>query len=441
MKNAIRIMAGAAAVAMLLASCWAGGGKGGGSSSGKNELTFAHYYVDEERETSAEMNSYLTLVENWEKEHPDITLTQSVMAQADYATKIQAQAAVNEVPDLFFLKGSWVSNFVDNEIPAPINDYLDKYEDKDKFREGVFDAATRDGKIYGIPNQLSITSVVYYNEALWKEAGYESFPDNWDDILKAADYFNGKGIAAIGLGNKDKWPSESCLLSTMGDHFTGTAWTESFIDNDGKSKFTDGDFVSALEMLQKLAKGNVFNKDVNTITETQASEYYVQGKAASIVTGHWTLNYLLTSAPDNVLGNTKVAILPQAEGGKGEANQISGGCGWYVSVNNSLEGDKKDLAMDLLFSATGYELSKYYAENYGMSNACEVENVDMSGFPQLTQDFSSLIQSVSFTPIYDMQMDGAVIEVMNTGLQELINDTKSPKDLAEQIQSEQDKLK
>jgi raffinose/stachyose/melibiose transport system substrate-binding protein len=46
---------------------------------------------------------------------------------------------------------------------------------------------------------------------------------------------------------------------------------------------------------------------------------------------------------------------------------------------------------------------------------------------------------ITLTPIYDIQMDGTVIDVMNTGLQDLLNGTVQPADLAKQIQEAQDK--
>lgn len=403
------------------------------------ELTVSHYLLEEERATSGINDSYLTMVEEWEKAHPEVTVTQQVMAQSDYATKIQAQAAVNEMPDVFMVKGSWIENFVDNDIIAPIDDYLAEYEYKDNFREGVFDAATKDGKIYGVPNQLSITSVVYYNEELWKSIGYDSFPDNWDDIFAAAEKFNEQGIATIALGNNEKWPAESCILSTLGDRYTGSEWTKNIIARNDNAKFTDESFVAALARLQELAVKGVFNPDFNTITETQGVEYYSQGKAASVVSGHWSVFSIPSFAGEEILNNTKVAVLPSIDGS--EAGSISGGCGWYFAVNKNLTGEKLDAAMDFALHTTGYEMDEYGAEKYGSIGAGLVEGVDISQFSQLTQDFSSLVDRLSFTPVYDLQMDGAVIEVMNTGLQELMNGSVTPEDLAARIQAEQEKLK
>lgn len=451
-KKIIQIISFLAALSLILSACGGGSnGSGNGSTTPGNsgaagakgeqiQLTFSHYYLEEERPTSAEMDSYMTLVEEWEANNPNVNLVQSVMSQADYSTKIQAQAAVNEIPDIFFLKGSWVSNFANNDLLMPINDYLDQYEHKDQFRKGVFDAATRDGNIYGIPNQLSITSVVFYNEQMWKEIGYDRFPDNWEDIYKAAEKFNEKGISAIALGNKDKWPAESSILSTMGDRFTGTNWTNSIIARDGSAKFTDPEFVSALDQMQNIAANKVFNPDFNIISNAQAEEYYAQGKAAATIDGHWALSYLLSNASEEVLSQTKVAILPPVDGGKGDNNTISGGAGWYVALNKNLEGAKLDAAMDFLFSTAGYDFSRVYAEKYGMTGPSLIEGTDLTQFPQLTQDFAALTGSLTFTPIYDMLMEGSIIESMNTGLQEVLNGTKTGQELAAQLQSGQDSL-
>lgn len=442
-KKMNKVIALGLAAVLGLTAC---GSKGSGETEGSPEegrtegveLTVSHYFLEEERATSGINDSYLTMVENWEKDNPDVNVTQQVMAQSDYTTKIQAQAAVNEMPDVFMVKGSWINNFVENGVIAPIDEYLNQYEYKDNFREGVFDAATKDGKIYGVPNQLSLTSVVYYNEALWKSIGYDAFPDTWEDIFQAAAKFNEQGISAIALGNNEKWPAESCLLSTMGDRYTGPDWTNSIISRDGTAKFTDEPFVSSLELLQRLAVEKVLNPDFNTITETQGVEYYSQGKAAAVVSGHWTVFSIPSFASEEIANSTKVAILPNVDGSK--ADSISGGCGWYFAVNGSLTGEKLKAAMDFALHTTGYEMDKFGAEKYGSIGASLVEGVDNSQFPQLTQDFISLMDQTQLTPVYDLQMDGAVIEVMNTGIQDLLNGAVTPQELAGKIQAEQDKL-
>lgn len=404
------------------------------------EITITHFNIEEQRDSTADYDGFYTMLEEWQAEHPEVKITQSVLETADYETKIQAQAAVNDLPDLFCIKGSWFGNFVASDLVAPLDDALASYENKDAFRAGIFDASTVDGKNYGLPVQFSVTSMVYYNEAMWKEIGYEAFPDNWDDIYAAIEKFNEKGIPTFALGNKDKWPAESCILSALGDRYTGTEWTNSIIANDGEAKFTDQAFVSALEQLGKLAEEKAFNLDFNTASTGQAGELYNAGQAAATINGFWQIANILAEATDEVKENTKIAILPPVEGGQGAENMTSGGCGWYMGMSKQEDAEKQALVEDLLFHLAGYEYSEYITGKYGLVAPCEVEEVDMSSFPALTQEYIKLMNTVELTPIYDILMTPAVIEVMNSGVQELLNGTKDAATLAAEIQAEQDKV-
>jgi raffinose/stachyose/melibiose transport system substrate-binding protein len=205
-----------------------------------------------------------------------------------------------------------------------------------------------------MPLQFSVSSMVFYNSDMWKSIGFDKFPDNWEDILSAPEKFKAKGIqTTIALGNKDKWPYESTILSCLGDRFTGTEWTENIIACNGKSKFTDSSFVKALEFSQKLAQSNLFNPDYNSITDEQATMYYCQGKAAAIIDGMWDVSYINLNATDEVKEATKIALLPPVEGGKGEANATSGGAGWFIAANSNLTGEKLEAAKKFIYVCYG----------------------------------------------------------------------------------------
>ena len=55
------------------------------------------------------------------------------------------------MPDLFLVKGSWVSNFLNNGVLMDLTPALDAYDKKGTYREGIFNASERDGKIYAGP--------------------------------------------------------------------------------------------------------------------------------------------------------------------------------------------------------------------------------------------------------------------------------------------------
>ena len=58
---------------------------------------------------------------------------------------------------------------------------------------------------------------------------YYAFPETWEEVFAASDYFAGLGMDTIAFGNGGQWQANSCFLSTLGDRFTGADWTKSVI--------------------------------------------------------------------------------------------------------------------------------------------------------------------------------------------------------------------
>jgi raffinose/stachyose/melibiose transport system substrate-binding protein len=400
----------------------------------KVELSLLHFHTPETSDNNVENRGYHAMKEKFLAEHPNVVLHETTLQQADYHTKMMALAAANEMPDIFFTKGSWVQNFYDNNLMADLTGKIDT----SVYRDGIFTPFTRDGKILASPIQFTVTSVVYWNQAMFADIGYDHFPTTWDELLDANEKFKAKGVTMFALGNKDKWPFESCIISTLGDRFTGTDWTQSIILNDGKAKFTDPEFVDTLAYSQAMAP--MFNIDFNAINNEQSDNLYGTGKAAATLEGMWTISYFLANADEDVLANTQLALLPSVPNMKGDANASSGGAGWSQSVSSKLTGAALDMAIEYVKATTGVEYCEYIMKDSGMLGQCEVPVADKDTLPVISQRYLDFVGGVKLVPIYDIQMDGAVIDVMNSKIQELLSGTVTPQAVAEAIQAEQDKL-
>lgn len=402
------------------------------------ELELFVFHTRENRDSSSECDTFWKRVDEWKEAHPEVTLNEVTMDQADYHVKCQAMAAAGEISDIIFVKGSWFTTFVDNELLMPLNDAIDAYEFKDAWRDGIFVASIRDDQIYGIPNQFAVTSLIYYNAQMFKDIGYDTFPKTWDEFFDAGAKFKEKGIDMIALGNKDKWPAESCILSALGNRFTGPDWTNSIIANDGQAKFTDQPFVDSLALLQRMATEGLLNADYNTINNEQAQAYVYSGKAACTFEGYWAVASFNAKGDPEVMPNIEVAMMPTDDGEN--TNSTSGGAGWYCGLSNALEGARKEAALDFLFYVYGIGYSEDLSGTYGDLAPMITEAADASSLPPLTVKALACLDGTAYTPIYDILMEGSVIDVMNAGLQELLNGTKTPEELAEEIQFEQDML-
>lgn len=383
---------------------------------------------------------FYAALDEWAEAHPEVEISLESMNQTDYQTKINSLGAANDMPDIFLLKGSWTKNFVENGWVRDITDVLDAdTEWKEGYIAGGFDSATYDGRIYGVPRENLATGLVFYNSDLWAEIGYEEFPATWAELLDAVEKFKEAGIVPFVMGNKANWPAESNWLSTLGDRFTGAEWTNSIINGDGAA-FTDEEFVAALTCFQELAEAGAFNEDINSLDDSEQNTVYFNKTAATIVNGTWFFATVDSSAPDDVKAATKLALLPSVEGGKGDANTVSGGPAWFYSVsNNEMDDAKTELVMDLLKYITDEHQADVSA-SMGIITAWANPTYDASNVPQLFNDYNELMKTTTVVPIYDATMDAAVIETMNTGLQSLLIGEITPEELAENIQFEYEML-
>lgn len=401
----------------------------------KGKLSIMHFSTSEESQGNGGSDGFRTVLSSWEKAHPDIKLSQNVLANDKYKTQIATLAAANDLPDVFELQGMNTKEWSKQGLVKDMTDIINKSPYADKYDKDKFYPFTNDSKIYGLPALTGGTcAVVVYDSAVWKKAGFNKFPDKWDDVLKAKEYFKSKKIDTIAFGNGGKWQINSCFLATIGNRFTGADWFRSIVEKKG-AKFTDEAFVNALKFTKTAFSSGVFNADFNAITNEAAREYYINGTAAAYIGGNWDVSYIQATLKDQPLyKTTKFAVLPQPTDAKGATKTHDIGLGYAISLNSKLSGDKLAAATDLAYELTGTPFANYVGKKYALSGLTK-ENVDLSKFDQFTKDFYNY-SYVDNTPcdIYDSFVSSSVWDVLNTDLQTMLNGKITPEEVAEKAE-------
>lgn len=400
------------------------------------ELSFIHMFPVEDTEGNA--IAFHKAMDKFKAANPNITINEEPLSHDNYETKVRTLAAGNELPDIFIVKGSMTKMFIDNKLINPVDDILNKdTEWKDSFLQGAFNDFIVDGKNYGIPFQMLNTHLIYYNKQIFNDAGITTFPTTWSDFVAAINKLKAKGITPISLGNKGNWVAESCILSTLGDRFTGVDWFNSIKDKKG-AKFTDPEFIKALTALQDLAKMGAFNSDLNSIDNMQQKTPYYAGKAAMFMEGNWAIGSVVSDAPKEIQDNTELALLPAVDGGKGDAMENSAGAAWAYNVNSSLSGEKLTAALKVLKAVTDSDYATIAVESNAFP-ASNPKSIDKSKLAPLSLKYLDLAAKIKAVPIYDAQLPAELIQVMNTGLQDLLINGITPEELAKKIQAEYEK--
>lgn len=463
-KKLIGTLLSAAMVASLLAGCGssdnggstqssAGGETSGGASADlensggasadlayTGNISLMHFSTSEESEGNGGSDGFRTCIAQWKEANSGITLDETVLANGDYKTQIATLAAADDLPDVFLLQGMNSISWANQGLVYDLSDSIKSSPYADLYNMDYLVPFTVEGKYYAYPALTGGTcTVVVYDSAMWKDAGYDAFPTTWADVEAADDYFDGIGVDTLAFGNQGQWNLNSCFVSCLGYQYTGTEWFADIIAGNGNASFTDPEFVAALTETQRLFHDtDLFNTDFNALTNEDARERYISGEAAAYICGNWDVSYIqATLEGTDKYDTTKFAVLPQAaDATKYEKFQNIGlGYGVAISAKVAEDPDKLAACIDLAQYLTGTAFSNYVGENYALGGFCG-SSFDLSKFDQFTQDFYnfSYVDNKG-CEIYDSYVDGSVWSVLNTEMQEMVNGDKDPATVAADTQA------
>lgn len=435
--------AGAAAPATEAAAdaADAGAADAGSGLTYTGDLNIMHYSTSEESEGNGGSDGFRTMIAEWKEANPNINLVENVLANDEYKTQIATLAAADDLPDVFLLQGMNTKAWAEQGLVLDLTDIVNESPYAADYKEEFFTPfKDADGKIYGLPALTGGTcTVVIYDKQMWKDAGYDQFPATWDEVLAAKDYFSGQGIDTIAFGNGGKWQANSDFMSTIGTMFTGKDWFQSIIDKGGAA-FTDQEFVDALTFAQEAFNSGVFNADFNAVTNEDAREYYIAGDAAAFIGGNWDVSYIMATlleGDEEKYNNIGFATFPSVDGAK-ESNMQNIGMGYGMAINAKVAEDPEKLAaaIDLIYKLTGPDFANFVAEKYALGGLTAVDDVDLSGFDQVTQDFYNFSYvDTTAVEIYDSYVSSAVWDVFNTELQDMLNGDTDPATVAADTQA------
>jgi len=406
------------------------------------EITYMHFSTSEESEGNGGSDGHRTMIANWEAAHPDVTITQEVLANGDYKTQVATYAAADQLPDMFLLQGMNTISWAEQGLVLDLTDYITGSPYASSYNMDYLVPFTVGDSYYGFPALTGGTcTVIVYDSSLWSEAGYDEFPTTWDDVEAAKATFDDMGIDTIGFGNAGQWNLNSCFVSCLGYQYTGTQWFSDILAGTGNAAFTDPEFVAALTETQYLFnESGIFNEDFNSLTNEDARELYIAGDCAAYIGGNWDCDYIratLEEADPEKLANTKFAVLPQAADATKYEKFQNIGLGYAVAINPKVAEDPEKLAACIDFAQyiTGPEFAAYVGENYALGGFCAGE-FDLSGFSQFQQDFYNFSYvDTKGCEIYDSYVDGSVWSVLNTEMQEMVNGDIDPATVAADTQA------
>lgn len=267
------------------------------------------------------------VVPAFEAANPDIKVDlQNVGGAGDTYTQIDnAIAAGSGAPDIAQIEYYAIAQYA---IPGRLADLTEQGAGDlaDEFTPGTWNAVTLadSGAVYGLPMD-SGPMALFYNEAVFQEAGIDEPPATWEEFYDAA-------VAIRALGEN------SYITSDNGDAGLATSmmWLGGgqpfgIEDNQVRIDLGDEGTVAYAEFWQRLLDEDL----INTTVSPWSDDWFRglgDGSIASLITGAWMPANLIGSAPD-AAGDFRVAPAPVPEAGT-PANAENGGSSLAVLASS-----------------------------------------------------------------------------------------------------------
>src|SRR4051794_24981104 len=183
MRSLVRGRSIAAALALTLAVAAGCGGGGGGDSSGaaasgpsKNvTLTFWNGFTGPDRPALE------AIVKKFNASQDKVKINMTVMPWDVFFQKLLPAYAAKKGPDIAAMDTVQLAQYADKGVFADLEDlYGDSAFPADKLVQSAADATKWDDKHYAVPMNFT-TLLLYWNKDMFKQAGLDSAPTNWQE--------------------------------------------------------------------------------------------------------------------------------------------------------------------------------------------------------------------------------------------------------------------
>ncbi len=268
--------------------------------NGKKTITWVSYSGTGEEY----MQEVTSIVEEYAKVNPDVTLKYEILPSTDYDKIMQIRATSKKLPDIFVTRVKTMNAYVDHL--QPLNDLV-------AVKNNIYaDSYKIDDKVLGIP-LYGFHEFVYYNKTIFAELNLE-IPQTWTEFTNVIKAIQDKSdYIPLALGGKESWtvyPFAEFIPMTIA---SGNGMYSSMAYTD--TPFSPGNpLYEAYDKVSNLFAMKPSGDDPFGYGFQQATDLFLAKKAAMIAAGQWHYKSGLVdkTTPENA-ENIGIFYLPVRE--------------------------------------------------------------------------------------------------------------------------------
>lgn len=398
-----------AGMVLSLTACGGSGGEGNGdgegknadSSGSKNTVTLLSWYTEE---------LMTPIKEGFENANTDMELeVQYVPSTEQYIQKLTLLMNGNEPTDLFFMCPEVKEDVIATDFAEDLSDMsiMDRLSDNAKRVLGV------DDKVYGLSLD-SWASFIFYNKEIFEQAKIEKTPETWDELVEDMAKIKELGIDPMTAQSED---AGRLLLGLFASNEASKDPAVEAALADGSAKFSELYQDSMDAWYADVIEPKYLGQSCLSLTNDQQIEMFVNGQAAMMIGGPWSLPDFEAKNPDLEFGTFGIPGFDGEVMLQGTANV---GIGIAKEAKNK-EGAEK--FMEYLSSEDGV---KCWSDTFG--NFMNVAGVEYTVDPCLEDFKADVADGNVYWQTVEWPSSSSVIDVFTSSCQSVIAGTSTPEE-------------
>jgi raffinose/stachyose/melibiose transport system substrate-binding protein len=367
-----------------------------------------------------------TVADEFVAANPHVSFEIVVLENEAFKSRLVTVMQAGDPPDLFQSWGGGVlwqyaeAGLVKNIAAELEGEWRDSFS-----AQAALELYGRNGEYYGVPWSWGAVGM-FYNKALFAQAGIEKTPETWTEFLEVVKTLKAAGITPIALGERDKWPGHFWwvyLAIRLGGE-------EAFLAAYDRSGGFDAEpFVKAGEYLKELIDLEPFLDGYLGLGYGDQAAAMGDGNAAMELMGQWSPAVQAGSSQSGGIGEDLGWFpFPVVEGGAGNPNDVlGGGDGFAVGAKAEPE------VVEFLKYLTSADVQRRAAAIWVVPTVAAAE--DALTDPVLQTIIKARNEAPYFQLYYDQFLPPAMGQVVNDSVEALFAGVYSPAEVAAAVEA------
>lgn len=378
--------------------------------------------------------------------HPNIKLEIQDEFNDPFHQQTEAYAAAGNLPDVLYAWPSGRSTTLHtNKLLKDLTPLVERDGLAEFYIPMTLDPTQQAGGYLGmIPSGVTATHAFYVNMDVLKDAGLEP-AKTYSELVAQVPVLKAKGYETVLMPSQDTWVMQSCLFSMIAGRFCGEGWEQKILS--GEAKFTDPDFLAALNFVKKMYEDGVLDKSTLAVGYGEGPGLFATNTAAYYIDGDWRMGAFITDAstgqalisPENQ-NNIKITVFPEidVEGVKfNMSNTAVLATGFGISAALEDDSPKLEAAWELVKWLVGNEVQTYRLSTGGLAtpSRTDIDYASLTLEPLQIAMANLAKEYDKATVVIDGVFEGPVYTPLNDGLQALGLGSQTPEDVATATQN------